>query len=293
MYTEEKKEVDLNEETFNNFKEEILERAKAKNACKYQYVIACETSTIKDLCDVIKDNFHWCCHNAIFSPQIIEKYRELFADNDIFFNCDCQQGFLQVCGDAKVDVCNNVRVYAYDNAMITARHDADVFAIDNVTVNAMDNAKVLAYDNAIISVSDYARVRCLDNVKVTALNDARVESFGESIIWAYDCSNIFANGNTVVNAFGTVDSFVKNVTVCAFEKALVIAYHKTVVCANGVDVRVIALENAIVTSHSVIDCKLGGNAIHRILDKNKIIYASDEIAFEKSSEYIPDESNNK
>jgi hypothetical protein len=41
--------------------------------------------------------------------------------------------------------------------------------------------------------------------------------------------------------------------------------------------------NAYIQSNSIIECKLSENAIHRIIDKNTIRYASDDIKFEKVS----------
>ncbi len=46
---------------FEKFRDEILVRAKEANACACQYKRAYKAETIDELCNVIKDNFSWCC----------------------------------------------------------------------------------------------------------------------------------------------------------------------------------------------------------------------------------------
>lgn len=58
-------------ELFEEIKQEILERAHKANACKEQYGRAYKSKCIEELCEVIKDNFHWCCINSVLDGELM------------------------------------------------------------------------------------------------------------------------------------------------------------------------------------------------------------------------------
>ena len=71
------------ETNFGAIKAEILNRAKAAHACIEQYGRAYKSETLYELCNVIKDNFHWCSNNKVITSDLLMQYREDFAQNDI------------------------------------------------------------------------------------------------------------------------------------------------------------------------------------------------------------------
>ena len=142
---------------FEAIKAEILNRAKAAKACTEQYSRAYKSETLQELCSVIKDNFSWCFNNKVITSNLLMRYREDFAQNDIFINISVRSGFL-LCGNATVKACGNATVKACDNATVEAWGNATVKACDNVTVEAWGNATVEAWDNAYCT--SYRIIEC-------------------------------------------------------------------------------------------------------------------------------------
>ena len=55
---------------FEDFKSEVLKRAKNAGACSAQYKRALEAKTFEDLADVIKDNLGFNRSNSIVTPEL-------------------------------------------------------------------------------------------------------------------------------------------------------------------------------------------------------------------------------
>ena len=153
---------------FEAIKAEILNRAKAARACTEQYGRAYKSETLQELCNVIKDNFHWCFDNKVITPDLLMQYREDFAQNDIFINISVQSGFL---------LCDNATVEAWGNATVEARGNATVKACDNATVEAWGNATVKAWGNATVKAWGNATVEACDNATVEARGNAYCTSY--------------------------------------------------------------------------------------------------------------------
>ncbi len=66
-------------ELFDELKSELLRRAHNANACVEQYKRALESTNMQELCEVIKDNFTWCCYNNVIDGGILEKYKDDFC----------------------------------------------------------------------------------------------------------------------------------------------------------------------------------------------------------------------
>ena len=174
-------------ETFEEFKKEILERAHKALACKEQYSRAYISTSEKELCDVIKDNFFWCCNNKVIDVYLIEKYNDTFSRNGIKCNVSVNEGYLVASDNATVE--------AYGNATVEAYGNATVEAYGNATVVASDNAKVVAYDNA--------KVEAYGNAKVEAYNNAKVEASGNVYIFCHSSIECKLNDNSIVRRFDT------------------------------------------------------------------------------------------
>lgn len=146
---------------FNDFKNEILRRAKEACACSEEYRRAYQSNDYSELMQVIKDNFGFAARRKVIDPSLIEAYKDQFTANQIYCNVDVTGGFLLASADATV----------------RASGDATVEAWDNATVRAWGNATVRAWDNATVRASGNATVR--------ASADATVEAWGNAYITSY------------------------------------------------------------------------------------------------------------
>ena len=133
---------------FEEIKQEVLRRAHEANACKEQYRRAYKAESMAGLCEVIKDNWNWCCIWNVVTPDLLEKYREEFAGQQIYVNVDTDNGFLRASGNATVRASGNATVRAWGNATVRASDNATVEAWDNAMVRASGNATVRAWGNA-------------------------------------------------------------------------------------------------------------------------------------------------
>ena len=136
---------------FEEIKKEILERAHNARACTIQYKRAYQSENLETLCNVIKDNFWWCCRNNVLDGELIDKYKKIFSDNKIYHNVSIKSGFLLASGNSTVEASGNSTVKAYDNSTVKASGNSTVKAYGNSTVEAFDNSTVEAYDNSYIN----------------------------------------------------------------------------------------------------------------------------------------------
>jgi len=183
-------------DNFKAIKQEILYRAHAHHACREQYGRAYASETLQELCNVIKDNFSWCCLNKVLTAELIKQYQADFSANGIYVSTDVTEGYLLATGNAKV--------IAYDNATVEANDNATVRAYDNATVEARGNAKVIARGNAKVIANDNATVIANDNATVEAYDNATVEAYDNAKVIAYDNATVEAYDNATVEAYGNV-----------------------------------------------------------------------------------------
>ena len=132
---------------FEEIKKEILERAHNARACTIQYKRAYQSENLETLCNVIKDNFWWCCRNNVLDGELIDKYKKIFSDNKIYHNVSIKSGFLLASGNSTVETSGNSTVKAYDNSYINCRSTIECVLKDNSIVRKWDT-------NTIQYVSD-------------------------------------------------------------------------------------------------------------------------------------------
>ena len=166
---------------FKEIKQEILRRAHGAGACKEQYGRAYKAETMARLCRVIKDNWNWCCDNAVVTPDLLEKCRDEFAEQQIYVNVDTDNGFLLAWGYTTVEASGTATVRAWDNA----------------TVEALDNATVEAWDNATVRASHTATVRASGNATVEASDNATVEAWGNAYCTSYSMIKCKLSGHAL------------------------------------------------------------------------------------------------
>ena len=143
---------------FEEIKQEILRRAHDVGACKKQYGRAYKAENMAGLCRVIKDNWDWCCGWNVVTPDLLEKYRDEFAEQQIYVNVDTDNGFLLASGNATGE--------AWGNATVRASGNATVEASDNATAEASGNAYCTSYSMIKCKLSGHAlhKVRSTNTV---------------------------------------------------------------------------------------------------------------------------------
>ena len=171
---------------FEEIKKEILERAHNARACTIQYKRAYQSENLETLCNVIKDNFWWCCRNNVLDGELIDKYKKIFSDNKIYHNVSIKSGFLLASGNSTVEASGNSTVKAYDNSTVKAYDNSTVKASGNSTVQASGNSTVEAYGNSTVEAS----------------GNSTVKAFGNSTVKAYD--------NSYINCRSTIECVLKD-----------------------------------------------------------------------------------
>ena len=258
-------------EKFEQFKTEILARAKAANACTEQYSRALHAETLDALLDVVRDNFGWAVNAGVLTGEFIDEWKDEFATGRIWHNCNVENGYL-LATEGRVEARGNATVVAGGNASVVAWGNSSVVAWGNATVVARDNSSVEAWGNATVEARGNATVKAWGNATVVAWGNATVVAWDNSSVEAGGNSSVEVGDNSSVVAWG-------NSSVVAWGNATVVAWGNSSVVA-GDNSSVVAGDNSYTTSYGVIECKLNGHAIHRIRKTNTIRYADKDMKFE-------------
>jgi hypothetical protein len=195
---------------FEEIKKEILERAHNARACTIQYKRAYQSENLETLCNVIKDNFWWCCRNNVLDGELIDKYKKIFSDNKIYHNVSIKSGFLLASGNSTVEASGNSTVKAYDNSTVKASGNSTVKASGNSTVQAYGNSTVKAYDNSTVEASGNSTVQASGNSTVEAYDNSTVQAYGNSTVQAYGNSTVKAYDNSYINCRSTIECVLKD-----------------------------------------------------------------------------------
>ena len=156
---------------FEEIKKEILERAHNARACTIQYKRAYQSENLETLCNVIKDNFWWCCRNNVLDGELIDKYKKIFSDNKIYHNVSIKSGFLLASGNSTVQASGNSTVEAYDNSTVKASGNSTVQAYGNSTVEAYDNSYINCRSTIECVLKDNSIVRKWDTNTIQYVSD--------------------------------------------------------------------------------------------------------------------------
>ena len=175
---------------FEEIKKEILERAHNARACTIQYKRAYQSENLETLCNVIKDNFWWCCRNSVLDGELIDKYKKIFSDNKIYHNVSIKSGFLLASGNSTVQAYGNSTVQAYDNSTVQAYDNSTVKAYDNSTVKAFDNSTVKAFGYSTVKAYDNSTVEAYDNSYINCRSTIECVLKDNSIVRKWDTNTI-------------------------------------------------------------------------------------------------------
>ena len=161
--------------TFEELKEDLLERAKKHQACQDGYSMGLNAKSKQDLLKAITDNWHWVLRTSkmIDANYLEENFTEeelteagIYTRKEHTSNAKsfaCGSATVEAYGSATVKACDSATVKAYDSATVEACGSATVEAYGSATVEAYDSATVEAYDSATVKAYDSATVKAYDN----------------------------------------------------------------------------------------------------------------------------------
>ena len=148
--------------TFEELKEDLLERAKKHNACQDGYRMGLNAKSKQDLLKAITDNWYWVLSA---SKMIDANYLENnFSEEEL-----AEAGIY-----TRKEHTSNAKSFAYGSATVEAYGSATVKAYGSAKVKAYGSAKVKAYDNSYVedctgninTVSDHGIVKDYYNHKI-------------------------------------------------------------------------------------------------------------------------------
>ena len=183
-------------ERFEQFKNELLARAKAADACAAQYSRALHAETMDSLLAVVRDNFRWAARNDVLTGEFIDEWEDEFAAGSIWHNCNVENGYL---------LATEGRFEARDNSSVVARDNSSVEALGNSSVVAWDNSSVVAWDNSSVEARGNSSVEAWDNSSVEARGNSSVEARGNSSVEARGNSSVEARDNSYTTSYDVIE----------------------------------------------------------------------------------------
>ena len=140
--------------TFEELKEDLLERAKKHHACQDGYSMGLNAKSKQDLLKAITDNWYWVLSTSkMIDANYLEKNftEEELTEAGIYTRKEHTSNAKSfACGSATVEAYDSATVEAYDSATVKAYGSATVEACDSATVKACGSATVKAYDNSYV-----------------------------------------------------------------------------------------------------------------------------------------------
>ena len=148
--------------TFEELKEDLLERAKKHHACQDGYRMGLNAKSKQDLLKAITNNWYWVLSA---SKMIDANYLENnFSEEEL-----AEAGIYtrkEHTSNAKSFACGSATVEAYGSATVEACGSATVEAYDSATVEAYNNSYVEDCTGNINTVSDHGIVKDYYNHKI-------------------------------------------------------------------------------------------------------------------------------
>ena len=200
--------------TFEELKEELLNRAKNANACQNGYKMGLDAKNKADLLKAITANWFWVLRVARIVDAIYleENFTEEELSEAGIYTRKCHEvrTVSFACGSATVEAYGSATVKAYDSATVEAYGSATVKAYGSATVEAYGSATVKAYDSATVEAYDSATVEAYDSATVEAYGSATVKAYGSATVKAYDSATVKAYDSATVEACD--ESYVEDCT---------------------------------------------------------------------------------
>ena len=164
-------------EKFNQFKSEILKRAKEVIVCTSQYQRAYKSESFDQLFQVIKDNFFYCYNNKIIDPDLIESVKEEARECGVYHNESATSAYILGSDNCTIEGYDNCTILGYDNCTIRGYGNCTIRGYGNCTIRGSDNCTILGYDNSYLNVrsdmeckiNDHAIMRYRDTNEVVVI----------------------------------------------------------------------------------------------------------------------------
>ena len=171
--------------TFEDVKEELLQRAREAGACQKGYKMGLEANSKQELLKAITENWQW----VLYIKKIVDaKYLE-----ENFTQDELNEAGIYTC----VEACGSATVKAYGSATVEACGSATVEAYDSATVEAYDSATVEACGSATVEAYGSATVEAYGSATVKAYGSATVKAYGNSYVEDYT-GNIKPSGDYAI-----------------------------------------------------------------------------------------------
>ena len=196
--------------TFEELKEDLLERVKKHNACQDRYRMGLNAKSKQDLLKAITDNWYWVLSvSKMIDANYLENNfsEEELAEAGIYTRKEhlsnaksfaCGSATVKAYGSATVEAYGSATVEAYGSATVEAYGSATVEACDSATVKACDSATVKAYGSATVEACDSATVKAYDSATVKACDSATVKAYNSATVEAYGSATVEACNNSYV-----------------------------------------------------------------------------------------------
>ena len=140
--------------TFEELKEDLLERAKKHHACQDGYSMGLNAKSKQDLLKAITDNWYWVLSTSkMIDANYLEKN---FTEEEL-----TEAGIY-----TRKEHTSNAKSFACGSATVEAYGSATVEACDSATVEAYDNSYVEDCTKNINTVSDHGIVKDYYNHKI-------------------------------------------------------------------------------------------------------------------------------
>ena len=188
--------------TFEELKEELLNRAKNTSACQKGYRMGLDAQSKSDLLKAITANWFWVLRDSKIIDAIY--LEENFTEEDLTEAGIYTQKRHKIktvafaCGSATVEAYGSATVEAYDSATVEAYDSATVEACGSATVEAYDSATVEACDSATVKAYGSATVKACGSATVKACDSATVKACDSATVKACDSATVEACGNSYV-----------------------------------------------------------------------------------------------
>ena len=172
--------------TFEELKEDLLERAKKHHACQDGYSMGLNAKSKQDLLKAITDNWYWVLSTSkMIDANYLEKN---FTEEEL-----TEAGIY-----TRKEHTSNAKSFACGSATVKACGSATVEACDSATVEACDSATVKTCGSATVKAYDFATVKAYGSATVEAYGSATVKAYGSATVKAYDSATVKAYDNSYV-----------------------------------------------------------------------------------------------
>ena len=184
-------------EKFNQFKSEILKRAKEVSACITQYQRAYKSENFDQLFQIIKDNFFYCCNNKIIDPDLIESVKEEAKKCGVYHNESATNAYILGSGNCTIEGYDNCTIEGYDNCTIRGFGNCTIRGYGNCTIEGYGNCTIRGFDNCTIKGFDNCTILGYDNSYLNVRSDMECKINDHAIMRYRDTNEVVVIGSNI------------------------------------------------------------------------------------------------